>query len=408
MSDSARAKTVGIYNLHMPTRGGGEKLTLVLAEHLSRDHDVQLFHNTTLDPKTLEETFAVDLSRVKFTKLEPVRFPLRAVAKIRGRQIPFSGHHYLQLKELDLDLFINISHGSTLPNPARRGIFLCMFPSDLSLNLNGFARMRNSLASSLEKVVRTEVEGWLNSYSEVIAISQYSADWVRRLWQKDPEVVYPPVDDMGPPGVKERIILHVGRFTPAKSAAYHNKAQDFLLAAFGKMTELHHEGWELHFAGNIGLARDAGQLATTLLERAEELPVRFHFNAPFEELRNLYRRAAIYWHATGVGNEPAAYPARQEHFGITTVEAMSAGAVPVVINSGGQTEIVSDGVNGFCWNEIDGLLKKTQMLVENSDLRDSLSRAAIESSKKFRREVFVAGMDESIKRVLYEPAGPNQ
>jgi len=36
-----------------------------------------------------------------------------------------------------------------------------------------------------------------------------------------------------------------------------------------------------------------------------------------------------------------------EHFGITTVEAMAAGCVPLVYDSGGQAEIVSSGYNGY-------------------------------------------------------------
>ena len=401
MSDSGSAKAIGIYNLHMLTRGGGEKLTLVLAEHLSRKHHVQLFHNATLNPKALEETFAVDLSRVKFTELERIRFPLRAVAKLRGSQIPTSGHHYLQLKKSNLDLFINISHRSMLPNPATKGVFLCMFPHDP--NRDDFRRSRNTLAGSIEGLLTaTDVKRWLESYSEIIAISQYSANWVNRLWRRQAEVIYPPVDDMGPPAAKDKIILHVGRFTSAKTETHHHKAQEVLLAAFRKMTDLHREGWELHFAGNIGLDPDAQQLSKSVREKTKGLPIRFHFNATFEQLRNLYRRAAIYWHATGVDDEPVVYPDRQEHFGITTAEAMTASAVPVVINSGGQKEIVSDGINGFCWNEIDDLVKKTRRLVDDPDLRERLSWAAVETSKKFRREVFVASMDEFIERALLD------
>src|SRR6185436_7801028 len=48
-------QNIGIYNLHMPTRGGGEKLSLVLAEHLSAHHNVRLFHCGELDVKSFEK-----------------------------------------------------------------------------------------------------------------------------------------------------------------------------------------------------------------------------------------------------------------------------------------------------------------------------------------------------------------
>ena len=45
---------VGIINLNMQVRGGGEKRTLALAEHLSRSHRVWLFVNEPPDRSSLE------------------------------------------------------------------------------------------------------------------------------------------------------------------------------------------------------------------------------------------------------------------------------------------------------------------------------------------------------------------
>jgi len=398
-------KNIGIYNLNMPTRGGGEKLTVVLAEHLSRNHNVQLFHDVPLEQKLLEDTFGVGLSRVKFTQLDRIGPPLRVLARLRGRRTPFSTHHYLQLKKLKLDLFINISHRSVLHCPAEKGIFVCMFPHDVDQDHRGEATVRRGLSNlsgsieqSLTGVDRTS---WLDSYGDIVAISKYSADWVERLWARKAQVVYPPVDNMGPPSEKENMILHVGRFSSSKAELeHHDKAQEFLLAAFSDMKQLHQEGWELHFAGNVGSSADAKQLAESLVQKAAGLAVKFHFNVTFEELRELYRRAAIYWHATGIGTDPNIYPARHEHFGITTVEAMSAGGVPVVINSGGQTETVTEGVDGFRWEDVAELVQRTQQLATDSALRDRLSCAAIASSRRFSREVFTDGMDRIIGQVL--------
>ncbi len=57
-----------------------------------------------------------------------------------------------------------------------------------------------------------------------------------------------------------------------------------------------------------------------------------------------------------------------EHFGITTGEAMSAGCVPVVINKGGQPEIVRDGVDGFVWNDSRELKEITLKLITDEYL----------------------------------------
>jgi glycosyltransferase involved in cell wall biosynthesis len=86
----------------------------------------------------------------------------------------------------------------------------------------------------------------------------------------------------------------------------------------------------------------------------------------------------------------------QEHFGVTTVEAMSAGAVPVVINTGGQREIVTHGVDGFLWNDLDSLAEHTQQLAGDADLRRRLSLNAVHSSARFSREAFGARVEQLI------------
>ena len=88
---------------------------------------------------------------------------------------------------------------------------------------------------------------------------------------------------------------------------------------------------------------------------AEGLPVVLHPDATGAELRALYGRASIFWHAAGLGEDTERHPDRYEHFGITTVEAMSAGAVPVVIDAAGQVEIVEQGVSGYRFAGLDGL-----------------------------------------------------
>ena len=71
---------------------------------------------------------------------------------------------------------------------------------------------------------------------------------------------------------------------------------------------------------------------------AEGLPVHFHIGVSGEELGRLYEQASIFWSATGLDEDPEVHPVRFEHFGITTVEAMAAGAVPIVLAGGGRGE----------------------------------------------------------------------
>jgi glycosyltransferase involved in cell wall biosynthesis len=373
-------RNIGIYNLHMQAMGGGEKLTLALAEHLSLKHNVSLFCAEPLDVASLEQYFGVDLSRVKVNALEKMGPFSKFAGKVRGDSgSALSQQHYQQLRKLDLDIFINNSYGSGLMCPAARGILMCMFPHTTP-------------------PIRSEA---LDSYSTIVAISQYSADWIQQRWKRHSEIIYPPCDDMGSPAVKEKIILHVGRFIADSNAdERHHKGQRLLLDVFTRLKDLQQDGWSLHFSGSLGGDKRSREFADALVQAAKDLPVFFHFNSPRETIRELYRNAAIYWHATGYGFDPNTYPGKQEHFGITTVEAMSAAAVPVVYSTGGQRETVTDGVDGLWWHDLDELTGQTRRLANDSDLRCKLGQQAVCSSERFNRHVFATATDNLIANLV--------
>ena len=77
-----------------------------------------------------------------------------------------------------------------------------------------------------------------------------------------------------------------------------------------------------------------------------------------EELLDLYSRASLFWHAAGYGQDERRHPERLEHFGITTVEAMAHGAVPLVYPAGGPAEVVEDGVSGRWWRTPGELVER--------------------------------------------------
>jgi glycosyltransferase involved in cell wall biosynthesis len=107
-------------------------------------------------------------------------------------------------------------------------------------------------------------------------------------------------------------------------------------------------------------------------------------------LDDLYGRAKIFWHAAGYG-EREERPELAEHFGTVTVEAMAAGCVPVVVDKGGQSEIVRHGVDGFLWRTLDELALYTTLLARDEALRARLARAARERAAAFGRKQFVDG-----------------
>ena len=81
--------------------------------------------------------------------------------------------------------------------------------------------------------------------------------------------------------------------------------------------------------------------------------VKFVVNEKFETLQNALKKAKFY-----------VFPAKNEHFGITTVEAIMSGTIPFVHNSGGQKEIVDKEELRF---EDDEFYEKFDELINAGD-----------------------------------------
>lgn len=237
---------------------------------------------------------------------------------------------------------------------------------------------------------------YLKTYDAVWACSDYSRRWIKKYWNFDSEVLYPPVNiESFYAAPKRKQILNVGRFF----AGQHNKKHLELVHAFRDMVDNGLSGWELHLAGGVAKGEEYRAYYETVREAAQGYPILFHPNAPIDELQKLYAESAIYWHASGYGEDEKAHPEKFEHFGITTVEAMASGCCPVVIGKGGQPEIVSHGVNGFLWNNMEELQSFTRMLIADETLRARIAKAAQEASRRFSQERFNDQIDQFLKRI---------
>ena len=147
--------------------------------------------------------------------------------------------------------------------------------------------------------------------------------------------------------------------------------------------------YEYHLVGNVStLPEDIAYLNKIKTIAATVDNVYIHEKMDYEGLMGLYRKAKIFWHATGYGVDEEKEPWKMEHFGITTVEAMSYGAVPVVIDKGGQTEIVEEGVNGYRWLDEQGCVGKTQHLIDDDKLRRRMAEESVERAKLYSVDAF--------------------
>lgn len=245
---------------------------------------------------------------------------------------------------------------------------------------------------------------FLDTYQVVASNSAYTAGWVQRRWGRHSVVLPPPVTSYaaapaatatGAAG-KAPLILHVGRFFAPGTG--HSKRQLDLVEAFRRLSESGAAaGWELVLVG--GCDEDGLAYLDEVRQAAAGLAVTVHADAPAPLLAELWGRASIYWHGTGLGDDPDVHPERFEHFGISTVEAMSAGAVPVVIGAAGQLEVVDDGVEGVHFADLDELVAATAALVADPSRRREMATKAQERAQLYNWQAFCERLDAVVDLV---------
>ncbi|AZZ40503.1 group 1 glycosyl transferase [Acidipropionibacterium jensenii] len=359
----------------MPTLragGGAERYAVSVVTALrSVGYDCTLAHQGEVTQEWVETQFGTDLAEVRLDRLPdlpPACSKLPDAMKSLIRDTVW--HRHVRL--LDADVFVNCLFRSEMPGAGRQNIYVCHFPHRLSIEYQGALRRLYMLAMNAARCLMLNGGGgFLNSYDTVCANSQFTAHHIRRRWGVEPVVVPPACPDVQVDGIaKEKLIIAVGRIEPVVPGV-PNKRLDVLIDTFAAMTDLHRRGWRLVIAGSC--RPESHDVFAGLERRAEGAPIQILPNRPYSELKRLYSSASIYWHAQGYGEDATARPETQEHFGITTVEAMSAGCIPVVIDTAGPRE-VSEGVDGAAlWRTPDELVARTAAIAA----LDETQRAAI-------------------------------
>lgn len=185
----------------------------------------------------------------------------------------------------------------------------------------------------------------------VLVYSEFVRDVLKKYHGINATVLYPPVEDMASDTVKKKVILSVGRFFGKR--IYNHKRYEDLLEAF---KQFHYENpdWVYRIVG--GAEETEGDYVWELIRQAAGYPIFFQTNVKPDKLREYYGEATLYWHAAGF---EAKGPEEMEAFGISLVEAMSAGCIPLAFANGGPMEILSYQHAGEIWESIEQLVKES-------------------------------------------------
>jgi glycosyltransferase involved in cell wall biosynthesis len=342
-------RTALVYNPGLHVLGGGERYTFALVDALAGDWRVRLA-GTAIPPtdELARHGFATDVD----------------VLALPYREFPVESAGY------DLAITVTI-YPPSYPSRARRSSMAVSFPFRAPLG------WRHPRASIRERRA-------LHSYDNFIANSAFTQRWLAQRWNRPSEILYPPVA-LGSydRARKKHVILSIARFIPEKGHAV-------LVDAFTALPPELTASWTLVLVGGSTDSPAERQHLDALRTRSAGHRIEIHENASQAEVHECLETASIFWHAAGYGRLED-HPEDAEHFGISIVEAMSYGAVPLVYADGGPREFI-DGRNGTLWATVEELVAHSVEIMSDDELRAARARQAVSDSQRFSTDAFRASV----------------
>ncbi len=338
--------------------GGGERLCCeTIRALLSKGHEVT-FLSGTFDPRRVEDFFGYHRL---FTRVNLMMYPLNDRGEVFGTYTNLIQHLRGQAQVLKGE-----EHHSGRPFDV---IFSTQDPGyipDMQLPVVqwGYFPKAFSFPQSLPKTIRVlplrlHYERKISRIGLVLAISEYSKTHLDNQWRR-PSILAYPACNMVSPVAKRNLIVTAARAVPEKRLdLFWTVAR--LCPQYEFAMLLTQEPHLMDYPSK--LSKDAPDNGTVILNPPRDLYHRF------------LSEAKVYLHLM-----PG------EHFGITIVEAMSASCVPVVHDSGGPREIVSDQV-GFRWQNLEDIPTMIDEAISKSPSEEASRVAERFSVERFEKRL---------------------
>jgi GT2 family glycosyltransferase/glycosyltransferase involved in cell wall biosynthesis len=358
-------KNILMYTPYPLTPGGGERYFLTICSLLSEQYNVFL-----KTPEIYSRIRLLTLGRelnINLTKIHNGNTS-------KYKNIPFQ-YSFLLGNELFPTIKLN----------ALINFYICQFP---------FPQNRTSLDNTKDniKIIKSVI-----LYSNFVK-ECFDTKIQEREISITSKIIPPPTnlynltrDDFH---TKTKSIISVGRFF----IGGHNKRHDLIIKAFKLLHKIDSD-IELHLVGSV--PSDPVHLShlNQLKESASNYPIYFHINSSPENLEYLYRKSSLYWHMAGFEINVQTEPHKCEHFGISIVEAMSAGCVVMAYDAGGPASLINHGSNGYKFTNLTELTTlSADILLERICTKKItiLRNNAINYSRNYSTEIFQANIKNLI------------
>ena len=357
--------------------GGGKRVALAFAKTLKKHYTIDLYTFRKINwdlIKKITPAFYIkpdnEFIISKFFGELDLKLPLFFAYKLLIKNWKISR---MKLRD-KYDLIIN-ANGDMLMFP---GDIIYIFYTTLFLDkeiekyrrfpwnlyIKPYSLIRDKMFKEYKKSIR---------HSRIVTLSKYSQSLIQKHFGMSSIIIYPPIDlrqieeavKNDSCSEKEKQVISIGRFSPEKeleTALYVAK---------------HMPDVRFVLAGGI-YSRKSRNYYKKLIRIKKKLGldnVKFLTNITDSEKINLLKQSSVYLSTR-----------KNEHFGISIVEAMAAYNIPVVYKDGGQwSDIVEYGKYGYGFQNYE---EAANAIYEALERDCSYRKIIAESTKRFSFEKF--------------------
>ncbi|OAQ19870.1 glycosyltransferase [Thermosulfurimonas dismutans] len=373
-SQRKKRKTIALYTPFPITIGGGENYFLSMGAALSKIANI-VFITEEYTSRTRISFVCRDLG------IEQFEFEVMKRNEV--------GKYYF-----DLAIVMGNEIVPSWIPPAQKIIYLCQFPFPLyHVKYHDFSSYdKIDLYIAYSFFVKENIQKEIEKYS---------------LPEKPIEVIYPPsnlpnytVDEILEKKLRnknKKMFISIGRF----QSHGHNKRQDVIAKILSEAsTKLPIEGY---IFGGLRESPEDKEFFQKVRSYQNKGVLLVKANVDRDTIESHLLRSHFYIHATGLGINPGVEPYKCEHFGITLVEAMAYGCIPLAYKCGGPKEILESHNVGYVFSSEDELKNLVFDLIE-MDIESEEYWITVEKCMKvaenFSRENFYKKVSNIIEKLM--------
>jgi alpha-1,2-mannosyltransferase len=353
---------IGIIHGFVGGGGGTEKTLHGILESLEQtEHNVTLY--TFSKPK-------ISFKKIKIKSSLPFSIPSFGLYQRTMESKLIS-------KAKNEDILIQASGGLGIPSNPEQKIMVYAhadFSSELDNPLTKYKGIWSLYYKSYYNMMKKFVNRISDSNIILISNSKFVHDSIKSRYDKDSKIIYPPVNlqEFNSQEKKNQIIT-IGRFSKEKNLEFGINIMSNLDSKYYVIGNTKTKSNILYYE----------KLESNIKKQKLELKVKLLKNLDRNELVNYLNASKVYLHCSN------------ETFGISVVESIAAGCIPIVPNTSAHKETVPIDELRFKENDENDVINKLNSAI-NGDY-DSVQPSLRENIEKFSQEKFQKSLLELIK-----------